>query len=197
MWWSSSDAPLRGSLRVRLACPVTGTVAVGSLGQRVHDRAGLERAPAWARCYQGLQRAADLSELLDFPANLFELGHGLLANVRAIGRRVGAQRQQFTNFPQREPDLLCLFDEADPCHHLRRVGPDPRSEWLPRPLDQRFPLLEPHGLDADARRTRGLADRQCLHGFTSHIPNVGSVPWYGIKDKLGPKLNKTLEGWIG
>src|SRR5258708_29390393 len=167
MWWSSSDAPLRGSLRVRLACPVTGTVAVGSLGQRVHDRAGLEHATAWAGGAQGLPRAADVPKPIYLPANLFELGLGLLANVRAIGGRVGAQRQQFTNFPQREPDLLCLFDEADACHHLRRVGPDPRSEWLRRLLDHRLPLLETHGLDPDSRRTCRLADGQRLHASAS------------------------------
>src|SRR5260221_13693000 len=184
MWWSSSDAPLRGSLRVRLACPVTGTVAVGSLGQRVHDRAGWEHAPAWPGGDQGLQGTTDLPELLDFPSNLFELGGGLLAHVRAICRRISLQREQLANFAQGKPDLLRLFDETDARHYIRRVGPDPRSEWLRGLLDQRLPLVEPHGLDADARRTRGLADRQCLHGFTSHIPNVGSVPWYGIKDKL-------------
>jgi len=62
--------------------------------QGVYNRAALQGALTRTGGNQGFERRVDLSKLLDLPADLLLLRHRLPLDCRAVGIRVGPQRQQ-------------------------------------------------------------------------------------------------------
>ena len=72
---------------------------------------------------QGFERRVDLSKLLDFATDLLLLRDRLLLDRRAVGVRVGPQRQQLLGLGQGEANLLGLFDEADTRDVIGRIDP--------------------------------------------------------------------------
>jgi hypothetical protein len=97
------------------------------LDECVEDRTGLQSAAPRAHCKKGLQGGSDLAKLFDLALDLVELVCRLLADIRAVGVGVGAQRQQLLDLSEREADLLRLTNELDSLDLLRRNTRKPES----------------------------------------------------------------------
>src|SRR5690606_23233260 len=131
--------------------------------QLFEDRTVRRGSLAAALPGQALKRSLHPGEALDAFLNVGDLVLGPLANVGAGGFRIDPQLEELLDLLQREAELLGVADEAHAPHSLRRILPVAGRGAPLRLCDQTRALVEPNGLDANARLLSELPDGQDFH----------------------------------
>lgn len=137
---------------------VGSMIAIQSRDNRAINESALFRAVG----DQTGQGSVHALKLFDLVTDFLSLGRRLGAYILAIGRRIGAQREQVRNFAQRKAKLLRFADKTNALDDVGRILPE-RSVGAPRLLDKAPSFIVADRFDIDARLARHPSYCQRFH----------------------------------